>query len=258
MYEAARARFARHRAALADNPALRELYARWYRQVGARLPARDLGPWIELGAGPGLSAEFIPGLVRTDLVGAPWLALRTSAEALPFASARVGALVLFDVLHHLGSARAFFQEADRVLRPGGRVVLCEPCVSPLSYPVYRFLHEEGLSYRGDPWEAAIDGPGRPSAAAPRDPFAGNQAVPTRLFSDGGTELARRFPRLAMIERRRFAGLSYPLSGGFGRRPLLPLSWWRALDGLETCLPGRAFDLVGFRMLVVVEKRSRSG
>jgi len=34
----------------------------------------------------------------------------------------VGALVLFDVLHHLASPATFFEEASRVLAPGGRVV----------------------------------------------------------------------------------------------------------------------------------------
>ena len=70
-----------------------------------------------------------------------------SADALPFADAALGALVLFDVLHHLPDPRRFFQEASRALRPAGRIVLCEPYVSLLSYPVYKFLHDEPLRRR---------------------------------------------------------------------------------------------------------------
>jgi len=65
-----------------------------------------------------------------------------SAEAMPYADASLGALVLFDVLHHVPAPRRFFAEATRVLRPGGRVVLCEPYIGPLSYPVYKLAHEE--------------------------------------------------------------------------------------------------------------------
>ena len=49
---------------------------------------------------------------------APWHDREVSAEALPFADGSVGALVLFDVLHHLPSPRRFFDEAARVLRAG--------------------------------------------------------------------------------------------------------------------------------------------
>ena len=116
-------RFEAHRRAWKGNPALRACYARWYRRLAAALPSRDLGEWIELGSGPGLAREFIPELVLTDIVQAPWHARRVSAEALPFADGEVGALVLFDVLHHVEAPARFFAEATRVLRPGGRILL---------------------------------------------------------------------------------------------------------------------------------------
>ena len=81
---------------------------------------------------------------------APWHDGEASAEALPFEAGSIGALVLFDVLHHLPSPRKFFDEAVRVLAPGGRIVMCEPYISPVSYPVYKFLHEEPLDLGADP------------------------------------------------------------------------------------------------------------
>ena len=53
----------------------------------------------------------------TDVVGAPWHDRECSADALPFADGGLGALVLFDVLHHLTAPRAFFAEATRALGP---------------------------------------------------------------------------------------------------------------------------------------------
>jgi SAM-dependent methyltransferase len=162
---------------------------------------------------------------------------------LPYSDGGLGALVLFDVLHHLPAPARFFAEAERVLRPGGRLILCEPYVSPLSYPAYRFFHEERLDLGVDPLAESPAG----------DPFDANQAIPTLLFERRPAELARRFPSLRLIRFERLAGPSYAASGGFSRGPLLPLPLWRALLAVEDRLPAAAFRLLGFRMLAVLER-----
>jgi len=241
-------RFRRHREAWDANPALRALYAEWYGRIGAALPPPELGPRIELGSGPGFARGFIPALELTDVVAAPWHDRELSADALGSADGSVGALVLFDVLHHLSSPRRFFDEAVRVLRPSGRIVLCEPLISPLSYPVYKFLHEEPLAMGVDPLAPAATGDAR-------DPFDSNQAIPSLLFGRGRRVFGEAFPALEVRSVARLSGPSYPASGGFSRRPLLPQPLWSALHALEGRLPEAAFRLIGFRIFVVVEKRS---
>jgi SAM-dependent methyltransferase len=248
-------RFEQHRRAWDANPALRTLYAEWYGRIAAALPPADLGPRVELGSGPGFARGFIPGLELTDVVAAPWHDRELSAEALPFGDRTVGALVLFDVLHHVPHPRRFFDEAARVLRPSGRVVLCEPYIGPLSYPVYKFLHEEPVDMFADPLagaRAAAAG----AATAARDPFDSNQAIPTVLFGrrGGRAVFERAFPSLAVLTVERLAGPSYAASGGFGRKPLLPAPLWNALYACERRLPRALFRLLGFRMLVVIEAR----
>lgn len=245
-------RFRRHREAWDANPALRTLYADWYGRIGAALPPPGLGPRIELGSGPGFARGFIPALELTDVVAAPWHDRELSADALDAADASVGALVLFDVLHHLSSPRRFFAEAARVLRPSGRIVLCEPLVSPLSYPVYKLLHEEPVDLLVDPlaMDGSLEGTG---AQLEKDPFDSNQAIPTVLFGRGRAAFERAFPSLKIVSVERFAGLSYPASGGFSRRALLPGVIWRALHRLEQRLPLSLFRLIGFRLLAVIER-----
>ncbi len=166
------ARFEAHRQAWAANPALRALYQRWYGPgAGPVAGSARWGGGSRSVPGRGCAQQLIPELELSDVVQAPWHAHQLAAEALPFGEGQVGALVLFDVLHHLRSPARFLAEATRVLAPGGRVVLCEPYVSPLSFPIYRFLHEEGCDLSVDPL-AEVVAPGD-------DPFEGNQAVPTR-------------------------------------------------------------------------------
>jgi len=239
------ARFAAHRAAWDRNPALRACYEAWYGAIRRELPAPEQGRQVELGSGPGFARNFIPALELTDLVRAPWHDAEVSGEALPWADGEVGALVLFDVLHHLPSPRRFFDEATRVLRTGGRVVLCEPFISPLSYPVYRFFHEEPVVMKVDPLAVEM--------SSDKNPFDANQAIPTRLFGRDRAAFEAAFPRLRLRSLRHLAGPSYVLSGGFNRPPVLPFSLWRRLHAFEDRWPAAAFRWLGFRMLAVLEK-----
>ncbi|MEA2696725.1 MAG: hypothetical protein QOI66_996 [Myxococcales bacterium] len=260
------ARFQEHRQAWDRNPVLQVLYADWYGRIRRELPAPALGPWWELGSGPGFARQFIPELSLSDLVAAPWHDREIAADALPFADGEIGALVLFDVLHHLPSPRRFFEEAARVLRVGGRLILCEPYVSALSYPVYKFLHEEPLRLLGvDPFAmgAAPTASDRGGAVgdsggvvSEKDPFDSNQGIPTLMFGRAGGRaiFERAFPTLALRKLERLAGPSYPASGGFSRGALLPAALWRRLFAFEQLMPQPFFRLAGFRMLIVLEKK----
>jgi SAM-dependent methyltransferase len=238
-------RFEQHRRVWASNEAIRTLYQKWYGRIRDKLPPPSLGRWLELGSGPGFAREVIPELELSDVVKAPWHDHEIAAESLPLADGSLGALVLFDVLHHLRQPGRFLAEAVRVLRPGGRVVLLEPYVGPLSFPVYKLLHEERCDFSSDPLGGDL--------VTSDDPFDGNQALPTLLLYRRRDELARRFPELPLREIECLAGPTYPASGGLSRSPLVPLPLWRAMVQLEDRLPAALFRLVGFRLLAVLER-----
>jgi SAM-dependent methyltransferase len=246
MREKTLARFEKHRRAWENNRPLRTLNADLYARVAAELPPASLGRRVELGSGPGFAREFIPDLELTDLVRAPWHHAEASAEALPYAAGSVGALVLFDVLHHVPSPRKFFAEAIRVLAPGGRVVMCEPYVSPLSYPVYRFLHEEPLDMAADPLALHV-------AGGARDPFDSNQGIPTLLFGRQREAFRQAFPALSIERVQLLTGFSLPASGGFSHRPFLPFSLWSLLHRIEGRLPPALLRVMAFRMLIVLQR-----
>jgi ubiquinone/menaquinone biosynthesis C-methylase UbiE len=149
-----------HREVWRAKPVVRRLYEGWFRLLAGAAPS---GRVVEIGAGPGFLAEWAAAQkthslwVATDLLPAPWNQVAADATRLPFRSGSIDAVVGIDVLHHLAEPRLFFEEAARVLGERGAVVLVEPWVTPLSYPIYRWLHPEGCDLRLDPWRPFAKG-----------------------------------------------------------------------------------------------------
>jgi SAM-dependent methyltransferase len=166
-----------HRQVWQRKAVLRAVYQVWF----AELLEQASGRVVEVGAGPGLLAGFAreqrPELrwTATDLIAAPWNHLAADASRLPFLTGSVDTVLGLDVVHHLARPLDFLGEAGRILRPGGRLAVVEPWVTPLSFPVYRWLHEEGCRLDLDP-TAPFAG------AEEKDAFAGDAAVLRRLVS----------------------------------------------------------------------------
>ena len=221
---------------------IRRLYSRWYAVIReALIPGRTL----ELGGGSGNLTEFLPEAITSDVVFAPWLDAVMDAHAIPFKKESLDNIVLFDVLHHLAAPAVFFHEVERVLKPEGRAVLMEPYVSWLSHPVYRFLHAEGMTWDKDPF---VD-----QSLERKEPFEGNQAVPTLIFQKQKERFSEIFPRLRIIRQKTMDIFLYPLSGGFHNPSFCPLFLWRPLEMLERVL--RPFNrFLAFRLFVVLEKQ----
>ena len=160
-------------------------------------PPRRSGPRVELGSGPGFAREFIPGLELTDLVRGALARPRGQRRGAAVRAPRsVGALVLFDVLHHLPSPRRFFAEAARVLRAGRAHrdvrAVHQPAVVPGLQVPPRGAGRHARRSAGDGDAAA--------AATARDPFDSNQAIPTLLFGRArgrrSSARSRRWPSTA--------------------------------------------------------------
>jgi len=230
------------RAIWAAKPIIRRLYTKWYGHIKKALrPGRTL----ELGGGSGNLSGLLPEAITSDIVFEPWLDAVMDAHAIPFKEESLDNIVLFDVLHHLAAPAVFFHEVERVLRPKGRAIMMEPYVSWLSYPVYRFLHAEGMKWNTDPFlDQSLEG---------KEPFEGNQAVPTLVFEKYRERFFMLFSGLNVIREQKLDSLIYPLSGGFHQPSLCPLFLWRFLEGLERLLnPLGSF--LAFRLFIVLEKR----
>jgi SAM-dependent methyltransferase len=213
------ARLEEHRTTWRAKPVLARVYEPWFDALLAEAaPGRRV---LEVGAGPGFMAAAArarrPDIrwVATDLLAAPWNDVAADAGRLPFAGGSFDAVLCLDVVHHLPRPRDFFAEAARVLRPGGRIAAIEPWVSPMSYPIYRWLHEEGCDLRIDPWNPFA------ASAGAKEAFEGNGALTWRVVRSGD---ARQWAGMGLgpPQVRALNAFGYLLSLGFKRGSLLPV------------------------------------
>lgn len=234
---------AEYRATWDRKPVLRIVYNDFFRRLAEQCTE---GPTLEIGGGCGNLKDHLPDVVTSDIQFSPLLDLVADAQHLPFADGALGNIVMLDVLHHIEFPIHFFEEAARVLRPGGRIVMIEPAITWGSVLFYRFIHHEPVRMSVDPLCRGIP-------RSDRDPYESNQAIPTLI----ATRYRKRFEdELGVLQIRKvewFALAVYPLTGGF--KPWSMVSARIASLGmrLENKLEAALGRLFGFRMLLMVEK-----
>ena len=248
MDAAAREETERNRRLWEAKPVLRRIYRGFHEAIAARLAPASLGAVVELGSGIGNIREVIPGCLRTDRFAAPGLDRVEDAYSLSFADGSVSNLILFDVFHHLRHPGDALAEFARVLAPGGRVVVFEPCVSLLGRLVYGAMHPEPLAL-GAPivWQSE---PGAAPGASPGAAYYAAQGNAWRVFVRG--ECAAGLAGWRVTEVTRMSAISYVASGGYSGPQLFPdaaLGLMRMLDRACDRMPA----LFATRLLVVLEK-----
>jgi len=207
-----------HRRVFSDKSVLGDVYGVWFDRLLEGLPRA--GRVLEAGAGPGLFAPHArasrPDLkwIALDLIEAPWNDVVADAQVLPFRDASFDAVVGVDFVHHLSTPLEFFREVGRVLKKGGELRVVEPWVSPFSFPIYRFLHQEGATLGLDP--------GRPfHRGDSKEPFEGDAGVTRSLASKVPDATWRALGFAGRPEFTRINAFAYLLSMGFKNFSLLP-------------------------------------
>lgn len=232
-----------HREVWDAKPVLRALYHDLFRRIDA---ACAPGSVLEVGGGIGAFKADRPHVTSLDVTWAPWLDMVGDAQALPVADASFDNIVMTDVLHHLPHPLKFLAEAERVLRPGGRLIVIEPAITPGSWPFYHFLHQERVDLKADAFGNA--------PLCSFDPYDANQAVPTLMFVRHPDRLRQVAPGLHLAGVEHLSLFAYPLSGGMKPWSLIPAALVGSTLKLEEMLRPLLGRLMGFRLMAVLERR----
>jgi SAM-dependent methyltransferase len=206
---------------ISSKPFLKAIYNEWYSMLAAEVPPGP-GVVLELGSGAGYCDRYISGLITSEVFWCPSAQLAVDARQIPFRDGSLRAIVFTNVLHHVPDLPGFFGEASRCLRPGGKILMIEPWVTPWSRFVYKNLHHEPFFPESQAWSFVSSGP----------LTSANGALPWIVFSRDRHRFESGFPELAIERIRPFLPFRYLVSGGVGMRSLMPSfthSFWARLE-----------------------------
>jgi len=234
-----------HRKIIQSKPLLKATYRRWYREIlMAHKEIENLtGDVIEIGSGAGFLDELIPELIKTDVAPNPFASKIVNAMNLDFRDEQLKAIYLIGVLHHISDPARFLAEAQRCLKPGGRLVIIDPNNSWTERALCKFLdHYEYFDDKINDWKN--DSANHMTNA--------NLAVTWVIFTRDRARFEAQFPQLHIRIIRHHTFLSYFLSGGMTYRSFLPSITTPLWEGFENIL-APAMKILGTSMTIDIEK-----
>ncbi|MCE9547695.1 MAG: class I SAM-dependent methyltransferase [Planctomycetia bacterium] len=212
---------------------------------------------IEVGCGTGLSKEFIQAkkYYLTDAADFDWLDYRhVDALATPFADASFNFVVASNMIHHTARPLAFFGEMQRILLPGGRLIIQEVNASLVMRMMLRLMRHEGYSYDCNVFDPEV------ICNDPHDLWSANCAIPNLLFDDMA-KFEQHVPAFTSIHSSFSECTCMINSGGvIAKTFYIPLPAWvvRLMIRFDAAMAGRFPSLVAMQRQVVLQSRDAEG
>ena len=135
---------------------------------------------VEVGAGSGLSKEFIKAknFMITDFTNEDWLDKKmVDALDTKLKSNSLDFIIASNMIHHVPRPILFFEEMNRILKPGGNLIIQDVNCSTMLRFLLRITNHEG-------YDSTVDVYDRQKVCTdPEDLWAGNNSIPNLLFDD---------------------------------------------------------------------------
>ncbi|HUH80177.1 MAG TPA: methyltransferase domain-containing protein [Solirubrobacteraceae bacterium] len=237
-----------HKRVLERKPLLRDVFREDHEllmDLDRRTFGSTAGLRVELGAGVAPVSMSFPEVLATDVVAGPGLDRVLDAQDMELPDASVRVLFGQNCFHHFPDPLRFLREAERVLAPGGGLVLIEPYYGPAASLVYRRLFAtEGFDKDMPGWRTAATG----------SMHGANQALSYIVFVRDRAIFEKELPGLELVGTDPLANwVRYLLSGGLNFRQLVPRRSAGALKALERALhPARR--VLALHQVIVLRRR----
>jgi SAM-dependent methyltransferase len=223
------------RARLRQNANLMHWYQELYRELFTSDPDISRKRVLEIGSGASPLKNFLDSVMTSDVLQLEYLDVVfdchqiAQTDAIPDHS--IDIITLTNVLHHLRDPLQFLRGATKKLAPGGQIVIVEPYLSWVSYPLYKTLHHEPVNV--DIQRPVLDEIQGPLSTS-------NQAMPYMIFfsrPDWLGELADCYD-LKKTRIGFFTSLAYMATGGISRTFPVPPLLYRQYFKLDRWLARR--------------------
>jgi SAM-dependent methyltransferase len=214
---------------------------------------RDTDEVLEVGAGIGVTKLFLTKghITLSDIESHPWMDSREDALNLTCTNESVDVIIANNMIHHLPQPLKFFNEAHRVLRKGGRILIQDVNCSFFMRRLLRLMKIEDFDFMVDAFDVSKDC---------TDPngghWDGNAAIPNVLFDDM-IRFERQVSTFRVVEKTRSEFLVYICSGGINGKTFripLPYGVLAMLDRLDGWLVSVLPEVFALQMHVVLEKK----
>ena len=234
------------RKVIADKPFLKKIYQDWYRRIMKGLSFGESDKVLEIGSGAGFIKEQYPAIITSDIMPLDQCDKVVAAEELPFADRELSAIVMVDVFHHIPEVEKFLSEAQRVLKPGGKIKMLEPANTWFGRLIYSGWHHEPFDSETSSWSFPSTGP-----------LSGaNIALPWIVFQRDKDIFHNKYPELRIGKISYHTPFLYILSGGFSYKSLLPGWAFGVAMFIETLLTPLHPVLAMFHTIEVVKTESK--
>jgi len=178
---------------------------------------------IEFGSGAGHSRFYLGkyNYITTDIRNLPWLdKSEINAEESGFPDTYFDYIILMNVLQHLNRPAAFFREALRILKPGGKLIVFEP------YSSFSFRMALGIighEHCNDKADVLSDGYCLENEA--RNFWDGNNSTGKILFRND-EKFREKFAEFEIVEKSYSEFFVFLNSGGVYTNTLhIPVPLW---------------------------------
>jgi len=202
---------------LEEKRLMREVVTDYYRNFLEldREYLRGSGKRIELGAGTSMFKKLDPEVIVTDIKPDPRLDQVMDAVNTGLPDGSVRTFYGINCFHHFPDPNEFFREANRVLVPGGGIVLIEPYYGPLSSFLHQRMHKHEHFNRDQVEWINPDVEMKAMTGA-------NQALAWMMFIRDYELFRSLHPTFSMVRTKRLrSSLRYLLAGGLNFRSLVP-------------------------------------
>lgn len=208
---------------------------------------------VELGSGISASKNFIKAknFLTSDFSDSPWLDLKNvNALATPFTNNSQDFLVASNMIHHLAKPLDFFNEAWRILKPGGVLLIQEVHTSISMRLILRIMRHEGYDERINVFDKST------ICNDPNDLWSANCSIPKLLFNE---DFTKNYNGWKILHDRKVEFFLFLNSGGVTAKtsyiplPTILLKFASYIDYLLIkVLP----DIFALQRQIVIQKTTR--
>lgn len=206
---------------------------------------------IEVGSGIASSKDFIvaKSFLTTDFNESSWLDVKNvDALNMPFEDSSKNFIIASNMLHHLAHPTDFLNEASRVLKPNGILIIQDVHTSIFMRLILKLMHHEGYNELINVFDKDL------VCNDPSDLWSANCSIPKLLFEKENFE--KNFSSWKIIHDKKVEFFTFLNSGGVTAKTFyikMPFSMLKLIHALDKilifCLPG----IFALQMQIVIKK-----